>query len=233
LTVTDGDGATGSITHPVVAGPASTPIAFQGEASTVINGTAPGVTVPAPVRAGDGLLLFATLNITTTTVSGPSSVTGWTPVANFVTGSARTLVWKKAAAAGDARRRVALGLSAATKVAVTLAGYGSTAADPVAALATRSDAATTTSHLTPTVAVPPGGGWLVSYWADKSSTTTDGVTPGGTTVRAEPVGTGSGRITSVLADSGGTVPAGTAGGLTATTDAASRAAMVSIVLSPA
>ncbi|HEV7657845.1 MAG TPA: phytase [Mycobacteriales bacterium] len=227
LTVTDSAGATGAVTHPVVAGSVAGAIAFRGEASTVVNGTAPGVTVPAAVQAGDGLLLYATLNITTTTVTAPA---GWTQVANFVTASARTLVWKKAAAPGDAGSRVALGLSATTKVALQLAAYGGTAANPV--VATRSDTANTLGHPTPVVTVPAGG-WVVSYWADKSATTTAWTAPAGVTVRAEPLGTGGGRITSLLADSGGAVPAGTAGGLTATTDAPSRAASVTIALAPA
>jgi hypothetical protein len=44
------------------------------------------------------------------------------------------------------------------------------------------------------------------------------------------VGTGGGHIGSLVADSGAAVSTGTAGGLTATTDAASRAGTVSIVL---
>jgi hypothetical protein len=45
-------------------------------------------------------------------------------------------------------------------------------------------------------------------------------------------GTGSGYISAMVADSAGPVPAGTAGGLTATTNASSVAASVSVVLRP-
>ena len=143
------------------------------------------------------------------------------------------MVWKKAAAAGDAGRTLTINLSAITKIDLQLVAYGGTAADPVAAITTRSDATATTSHTTPTVAVASSGAWLVSYWADKSSTTTSWTAPGGLVVRDRVIGTGGGRITSLLGDSGAVVPAGTAGGLTATTDAASRAATVSVVLAPA
>jgi PKD repeat protein len=233
LTVTDGDGATGTVSHAVNVTSAASPIAFRGVARFVGNTTSATLTVPSTVQTGDGLILFATLNVTATTVTGPSGVTGWTQFANFITGSARTIGWKKSAAAGDGGRVLTLTLSGYTKINLQLAAYGGTStADPVASFATRSDPADTTSHPTPTVPVSSSGSWLLSYWADKSSTTTDWVPPVGSVPRDEAIGTGSGRITSLLADSGGVIPTGTAGGLVATTDAASRAATLSIVLAP-
>ncbi|WP_197287324.1 hypothetical protein, partial [Planomonospora sphaerica] len=74
----------------------------------------------------------------------------------------------------------------------------------------------------------------VSYWGEKSSATTAWTAPQGQTVRSTQAGTGSGRITSLLTDGGGPVPAGTSPGVTATADAASlRATMWSLVLAPA
>jgi PKD repeat protein len=233
LTVTDGSGATDSVSHPVIVSSTTSPIAFRGLARFVGNTTNATLTVPASVQPGDGLVLFATLNITTTSVSGPSGVTGWTLLTNFVTGSARTMVWRKVAAAGDSGDALTLSLSTYTKVNLQLAAYGGTATtDPVATFATRSDPANTVTHTTPTVSVTNSGSWLLSYLADKSSLTTDWSAPSGAVVRDELVGTGGGHIASLVADSGAAVPTGTAGGLTATTDAASRAATVSIVLSP-
>jgi PKD repeat protein len=233
LTVTDGNGVPDSVSHPVTVSSTTSPIAFRGLARFVGNTTSAALTVPAGVQPGDALVLFATLNITTTSVSGPSGVTGWTPLTNFVTGSARTMVWRKVAVAGDGGKALTLSLSAYTKVNLQLVAYSGTAAtDPVATFATRSDPANTVTHTTPTVSVTNSGSWLLSYWADKSSSTTDWSAPSGAVVRDELVGTGGGHIASLVADSAAAVSTGTAGGLTANTDAASRAATVSIVLSP-
>ncbi|GAA3141042.1 hypothetical protein GCM10010466_35110 [Planomonospora alba] len=230
------DGGTAPVLHlSYVAGgtPPAQPIAFRAAAHTVGNTTSASVTVPPSVQSGDGMLLFATLNTASAAVTGPTGVIGWTQIADFTTGSARTLVWKKTAVAGDAGGALTLELSPITKIGLQLVAYGGTSsADPVAAVATRSETASTTSHTGPAVEVGEPGGWLVSYWADKSSVTTGWTPPAGVVVRDGVAGSGSGRITALLADSGGAVPAGTAGGLTATTDGSSRAASVSVLLAP-
>jgi len=206
-------------------------IAFRGGAKFYGNTTSATLTVPDTVQSGDGMLLFVSLNVTTTTLTPPS---GWTQLADYLTGSQRTVVWRRVAASTDAGSTVRLGISGYTKTVLQLVAYGGTApTNPVAAFSTRSDPATTASHPTPTVNVAGAGAWLVSYWADKSSTTTDWAPPGGVVVRDETIGSGGGLIAALLADSGGVVPIGTAGGLTATTNAASRAAEVSVVLAPA
>jgi hypothetical protein len=86
--------------------------------------------------------------------------------------------------------------------------------------------------VTPVVNVSTGGSWLLSYWADKSSTTTNWTPPAGSVTRDVRIGSGSGLIGALVADSGASVPTGNAGGLTATTNAASRATMISVVLTP-
>ncbi|GGK50260.1 hypothetical protein Ppa06_09390 [Planomonospora parontospora subsp. parontospora] len=228
------DGGTAPVLHlSYVAGgaPPVQPVAFRAAAHFAGNTTSASVGVPSAVQSGDGMLLFATVNTVSATVTGPAGVIGWTLVADFTTGSARTLVWKKVAVAGDAGTPVSLELSPITKIGLQLVAYdGTSAADPVAAVATRSDTTATTSHTGPAVEVGTAGGWLVSYWADKSSVTTAWTPPPGMAVRDQLAGAGSGRVTSLLADSGGTVPIGTAAGPTATTDEASRAAMVRVLL---
>jgi PKD repeat protein len=231
LTVTDADGATNQVTRQVTVG-VSSGIAFRGAAGFVGNTTAPVVTVPSTVRAGDALVVFATLNVTTTSVAGPSGVGGWTPVVNVVSGSQRTMAWWKVASASDAGQAVRLTLGAYTKVTMQLTGYSGTSPSQPS-VAQRSDPASTTEHVTPMVNVSVGGSWLLSYWADKSSSTTNWTAPGSSVTRDERIGSGSGRISSLVADSGAPVPNGSAGGLTATTDAASRATMISLVLAPA
>ena len=75
---------------------------------------------------------------------------------------------------------------------------------------------------------------MISYWADKSSTTTTWTPPASVTARQLVCNADAGRVCSLLTDSGGAVPAGNRPGLTATTDAASaKATTWSIVLAPA
>lgn len=229
LVVTDSAGQTASVTHPVTVGD-STPIGFRALARINANTSAPAVTVPAAVRDGDALLLYATLNVTTVAITPP---TGWTQLADFVTGSQRTLLWQRVATAADAGSRVTVQLGGYAKTALQLAAYaGASRTTPVALVATRSDPASTLSHPTPAVAVSGAGRWVVSYWADKSSSTTDWLPPAGVAVRDETIGTSGGHIDALLADGGGPAAEGTAPALTASTDVASRAATITVVLQP-
>jgi hypothetical protein len=74
---------------------------------------------------------------------------------------------------------------------------------------------------------------VISYWADKSSTTNVWTPAAGLATRGTACATGSGRICSALADSGGPVGAGPYGPVSASTDAASdKVTAWSIVLAP-
>lgn len=233
LTVTDGAGATGAVSRDVVVAPAGTggEIVFRGVGRAVGNLAAATVALPASVQQGDALLLFATVNQVAASVSGPAGVPGWTPLANFVSGTARTLVWTTTAPPGGAGTPVALQFDRYTKVVVELLAYGgASATGPGAVVATGSDSGTV--HTTPTVTADGDGDWLVSYWADKSSTTTSWAAPAGMSVRDRAFGTPSGHISALVGDSGGPVPAGSAGGLSASTNAVSRAATVTVLLQP-
>ena len=200
LTVTDSAGATGSITQPVTVSVAAPTIGFRAVTRSINNSTTSTVTVPTAVRADDALLLFATINATDTVVTPPA---GWTQAANFVTSSQRTLVWQRVATATDPGRAITVGLNSTTKIVLQLAAYsGTSTTNPVGALLTRSETVRTTSHPTPPATVTGDGRWIVSYWADKSSTTTDWIPPAGATPRDEAIGSGSGRIATLLADSG-------------------------------
>jgi hypothetical protein len=91
----------------------------------------------------------------------------------------------------------------------------------------------TTSHTTPNAAVTTAGSLAVSYWADKSSTTTAWTLPAGVTARQSFFDKGSAYITSQLADSGSTVGVGNYGTKKATTNAASgKAVEWTIILAP-
>jgi hypothetical protein len=233
LTVTDDSGRTGSVSRDVAVSDATSAIAFRGATRFVGNVRSAQTVVPPATTTGDALLLFATVNVTAAAVTGPSGVPGWTPLANFVTGSQRTLVWEATAGPGAAGDPVTLQFDRYTKVVVQLMAYGGTSAtDPVAAVAVRSDTSFSTSHTSPTVTVADSGSWLVSYWADKSSSTTSWTPPATVTERSDGYGTGSGYVSALVGDTAGPVPTGPAAGLVATTNASSLAASVSVVLRP-
>ena len=84
------------------------------------------------------------------------------------------------------------------------------------------------------MAVANAGSWVVSFWSDKSSSTTAWTLPSGVTQRDQTIGTGGGRVTAAIADSNGSVPTGTYPAQTATvgTTASGKGAMISLVLSP-
>ncbi len=231
LTVTDNRSGTDTATQQVHAATNAVDIAYVGTDVYNANTKNATVTVPSAVQAGDGLLLTFTDNDPTKTVTPPA---GWTQVDTQTNGIAVSTVWQRIATAGSAGSSVSVGLSDYAKGNLRVLAYrGTSATSPVAASAKAADPANTLSHTTPQAAVSAAGSWVVSSWSDKSSTTTAWTAPGGVTSRGVSVGTSGGRVTSLTADSGGTVPTGPYGGLTATTDAVSRGLMWTIVLAPA
>jgi PKD repeat protein len=231
LTVTDDQGATGSISHPVSPSSTGTPVAFVGAAHGQTGAVSTlAATVPATAHVGD----TAVMVMTTSTSSGwsaPTNVTGWTQLDSFTNGSTTSTAWTKTLATGDPGKQVRFTAASAHKAVLDVAVYsGVAAATPVNA---RVGDAGRTTHTTPTVTAPAGS-WVLSMWTDKSETTTSWTAPASVTVRDTALGTGSGRFTALVADSGGPVAAGSNGGLTATTNAASSYAdMWTVVLAAA
>lgn len=235
LTVTDGTGASASTVQTlVVAAPQPSRIGFVGQATSDVNSTVFRVPTPAAVEAGDTLLLFVSrANSTALTGLDPA----WTLVGEVADGEVTT-VWTRPALAGDAGSVVRL-TSGTTylKVAMTMAAYrGVDASAPVARASGVPEPLSTTAHRAPDVTNDVDGAWRVSYWSDKNSATTAWTAPGGETLRASCVGTGGGRVSGLLTDSGGPVVAGS----TATTSAGtaiadaptSTATMWTILLRP-
>jgi PKD repeat protein len=218
LTVTDDDAATATTTQSVALTAPAAQIAFRAAASSDANTTAASVVVPGAVQAGDAMLLWATANVATATVGTPP---GWTLLRSVPGNSLQSLLFRRVATADDAGQQVVVPVSSIAKTSLNLVAYSGAASDPVAVQAAALETTARTAHTTPTVTVPAAGGWAVSYWADKSSATTAWALPAGTVRRSGTVGTGSGRITSVVADAGGAVGAGSYGGLTATADSSS------------
>jgi hypothetical protein len=142
-----------------------------------------------------------------------------------------TTVWTKAAAAGDAGRAVVAPLTGGAKSTLTVGAWSGGLETPGLEVDSASDTVKRTVRTTPGVTVPEGA-WVASYWADKSGTST-GWTTSGATTRAGACGTLAGHVCSLLADSGGPLPAGAAGAVDAATNAASKEATTwSFVLLP-
>jgi hypothetical protein len=189
-----------------------------------------GTSVPASVQAGDAMALLVTTKAGTT----HTAPAGWTSVATGGSTAVSTSVWQKVATGADAGSSLVVTLSELTKSDVRLLAYSGTAAsNPVSALLA-ADAAPTTSHPAPTATVSTPGSWVVWYWADKSAaTTTSWTPPAGVTARSTAFGTGTTYISSLTGDFGTSSAIGTVPGLSATTNAASRGAGVTLVLTPA
>jgi PKD repeat protein len=230
LTVTDNAGATNTTTRQVtVSEPTGGIVTFREATGTNVNSTSAPVTVPASVQAGDVMVIVATANNVTSTLNGP---TGWTLVnsGSNATTDNQSRVWTRTATAADAGSVATVTSSSIAKMAVQLSAYSGAAG--VAASAVAFDTVTRAERTTPVVPVTVAGSTLVSYWADKSSATTDWSVPASAQLRHLSVGSGGGRITAAIADTG-SLAAGNAGGITATADSSNRRGLAwSIVIRP-
>ncbi|MGN9808038.1 PKD domain-containing protein [Micromonospora sp. BQ11] len=233
LTVTDDRGATDTATAQVTVAPVAEAISFVGQATGNTNAVTHAVTVPSDVQPGDALLLFLSQNTPATTGS-PSGVAGWTPLDRVAAGNGATSAWWKVAEPADAGSTVRVTLGSQSKGNLVLAAYrGTDPTQPVAAFARASDTASTAVRVTPYAPVTAERSWAVSYWMHGDSVSTSLVAPSGVQVRSNSSQTGGGRVTGLLADSGGSVPAGTYGGLAATGAAASTTTTTwTVVLQP-
>ena len=208
-------------------------IGFRAGATASVSAAAAKVTVPAAVQAGDVMLLFATSNSNNAVATDPA---GWTFVGERTSGSPdlRTRLYDRVATGTDAGSTVTVTYAASNKVDLEVAAY--TGVDPVTPVAAFASAGETTSragHTTPGASVALNGSWVVSYWADKSSATTTWTVPAALTSRGLSAGTGSGHLTSTLADTAAGVAPGASAPVTATADSATaKATMWTVVLAP-
>jgi PKD repeat protein len=232
LTVTDSSNNTDSVTHSVTVTNSAGGITFVGAVSTTANSTKETVKVPTAVKSGNGLVLIAT-NASPAAMTAP---TGWTSVASTSSKTMYSTVWQKVAGSSDAGSTVTVTFPGTDKGSVELLAYSGTSATGPVSGATGATVETTVSSLkTPVVNVTSSGSWLVSYWAPRTSSDTEAITPpSGQVVRSSESGTGGGKITSMSTDGGAPVPTGSAGGLTAKVNPASgHSADWSIVLASA
>lgn len=219
LTVTNTVGASDTKTSSVTVSGVTSAIAYVGGSSTTNNAATESLLAPAGTVAGNTLVMAAT----SASATAPTAPAGWTLAGTATTsnGSSTTAVWYRTANGSETTTPTTVGFGATVHGNVTMLAYsGANPVSPVAAFASSGSTVSASSATTPTVNVAANGGWLLSYWAAKSSTVTTWNAPAAATSRVLDNGSGSGRVNSLAADSGGPVPVGAAGGLTATTDAA-------------
>lgn len=236
LTVTDDANETGSVTQPVsvVQDPGPQPgnnVSFV--ASTANDGattsTSHTVTVPSAVKEGDLMVAVLSTNSGSTTLSAPA---GWQTRADASTTSMSGAIYSKIASASDAGSRVSVGSSGYVRGSLVLSAYRDATVDG-ASFAMRPETTSGAVHTTP-VLNAQSNSWLLSYWADKTASTTTWQLPGGTVARETGSGSGAGHLSWMLADSNGAVSAGDAGGLKATANSTTaNAVMASVVLAGA
>jgi hypothetical protein len=219
LTVTDNNGATNNTAQTVnPSAVAANPITFGGSATYDGNASTATVTVPQAAHAGDALLLFESYASTSDTATAPA---GWTPVGTTGKSNLTSAVFTRTATATDPGSTVSITFSASVKASLTVADYAHASATVEAAAS--ATAVSTTNHTTPTVTGLSAGSLAVSFWTDKSTTTSTWTTPSDVTKRADAYGTLGGAVSALLGDSGSAV-AGSYGGKTATTNATSGSA---------
>ena len=214
---------------PVAA--AATPVAFRAVGRGVGNGTSASVTVPATVQAGDGLVLFVSINGT----GSVSTPTGWAARGSQVSSTMRTVLLTKVAAASDAGSRVTVNLSQQLKADLVVAAYsGTDPVDPIHAFTSAGETTSRAGHTTPVTTATAAGTLAVSYWSDKSAATTSWAAPAGQAVRHTSFGSGGGRVSALLTDPATPGTVGSHGGLTATANSTSdKATMWTVLLAPA
>jgi PKD repeat protein len=232
LTVTDNRGGVSSAwSGTVTTVSTAVPISFVGSAHASAAAASASVVAPAGISAGDTELLYVSTGTAGVTTNQPAGLTGWTQIGRQTNGTLETTVFRRTATAGDSGSSVSIALASSAHVNLELAVYTgvSTASQQFAA----SSDSNTATHVTPALTTTAGGAWLISYWADRSSTTSAWTYPAGAVNRDLSLDTGGGRVTAVLGDSGAPLTTGTYGSLTATANSVSgKGVNISIALVP-
>ncbi len=233
LTVTDDRGATSTVTRTASATDTADTVSFVARSNTNGNRANHTITVPSGTQVGDTLLLFFTGNSRAPVYAGP---TGWQQVLADDGDTFVGRLYAKKATSADLGGTVTVtskyadDTSYLVKDDMTLAAYRGVGSAGITKAAIVPQDVPDPTHQTPTVTAPDGNGWLVSYWADKSASTTSWTGPRTQTQRSTGTGSGSSHISSLLMDSGRRVSSGLQGGLNATADGSASGLTMSVLL---
>ena len=239
LTVTDSSGQSDQatvvvgVTDPPPPPPPPVPsdLAFVGAGSDVRNWTRVEPAAAPDTQPGDLLLLAVSANKSSVILTAPS---GWTRLGEVADDSLQTVLWTRIASPGDAGQSVTVTSSEQAKLNGQMLTYsGVDPTNPIHDLTMAGESVSSTTHTTPS-ADAPDGGWVVSGWADRTSSTTGWTPPAELALRQQVLQDGGGRVTTLTADSAGPVSAGPTPPYTATADSPSNKATTwTLTLNPA
>ena len=228
-TTTRPPGTTTTTTAPPVApppdpDPPADGIEFRAASTMVGNQASYSVGVPNAVQKDDLMLLFVSTN-NAVKIEVPK---GWKVLGTKTDGEIRTRTMYRIARKADAGGAVDVNLGSIQKASITVSAYDGVNPDkPFRERRLAKEKGTAAAHRSPAVTNVRARSVIVRYWADRSSSTTDWSAPNGQRRRAEVIGSGGGRVTSLLTDSGGN----STDALSAVADsAADKATMWTIVL---
>ena len=233
LKVTDSAGATATASRTASPTDTADSISFVGSSNSNGNRTNHSVSVPAAAQVGDTLLLFFAANSANSVYTGPA---GWQQVLSDDGDNFTGRLYTKKATTSDLGSNVVVttrrpdGTAYYVKDDMTLAAYRGVGAAGVTAAAIAPQDVPDPVHQTPTVSAADGQGWLVSFWSDRSSTTTSWSGPSTQTRRSLGTATGTSHMSSLLTDSAGRVSSGLQGGLNATANSSSPGLTMSVLL---
>ena len=231
LTVTDDDGMSHVAAQDVtVVEQAQVTVEYVGRSIVTSNTTSATAPVPTAAEAGDTLIAFVTTNAVTQATIPP---TGWSLVGSQSAREMSSFVYVRTVPEGvSAPEGFRWGTSAQMKIDINIVAYrGGDATSPVTAAASVAESDTVASHVTPTVSAGEGSQQMLSFWAEKTSGATSWTLAPGLFPRSASYGSGSGRVNSLVADLGDARPlAGAVGAAIATSDLASRKAVMWTVL---
>jgi hypothetical protein len=212
--------------------PGADGIKWRGQNSTYANVPTHSVKIPRWFKPGDVMLMMLSMNDDDVAIKHPA---GWKTIGTRSDESMKTRAWYRVVRSGDPGSTVKITLGTRRKATLTVAAYsGVDTADPLVAYKARAEDKVRARHMTPNLATGVDGAWAVSYFADKTSGTTNWQKPANQRVRVKTIGSGGGRITSLLTDSNGPLSRrDQAGKVTAIANTAnSKATMWTFVLRP-
>lgn len=231
LTVTDNEGMSHvEVQDVTVVDQDQVAVEYVGRSIGSSNATSATAPVPTEARAGDTIIAFVTTNSVTQTTIPP---TGWSLVGSQAAREMSSFVYVRTVPEGaGAAAEFRWGTSSLMKIDINIVAYrGGDAANPVTAAAAAAESDTVANHVTPTVSAGEGAQQMLAFWAEKTSGATSWTPAPGLVPRSTSYGSGGGRVNSLVADLGEPRPlAGSVGAAIATSDLASRKAVMWTVL---
>src|SRR5690625_3979071 len=176
LTVTDQEGATANhVIEVTVREPGQSPD-LVGHAATSAHSLTTQVQVPHEVEEGDLLLLFVTAG-SSDEMAGPSGAGSWEQVTRVESGPMPVTVFGKFADGSEGGESVSMSLPRLFKTDLVVAAYRGVGGSELVEVVESAVAASTDSHTTPVAQVPGEGRTVLSFWAERSSSTTEWTAP--------------------------------------------------------